>query len=103
MRTLMILLLAATCLTLAGCGEETKDGGTTPTCDAGDQKCEGFQIVVCQANGTWGAAQACPTGQTCGNDPDQMPECLDDGSAEGEGEGPAEGEGEGGDDDDDDE
>ena len=45
---------------------ETASTPTPGTCNAGDKQCaDANSYQVCNAEGTWGAAQACETGKTC--------------------------------------
>lgn len=52
-------IVTASIALLVACGDEE-----SATCNTGDKKCGGEQILTC-TDGVWGNPESCPSGQSC--------------------------------------
>jgi MYXO-CTERM domain-containing protein len=77
-----VLQAAAACAAGDVCDHGTCQATCTDACTSGTSRCSGANLELCGHFGsvpcnTWGAATACPTGQSCTGDVCSSPACTD--------------------------
>ncbi len=68
LRFSLILTALAACLFVTGCPADA--------CSEGDERCEGEQVQVCDADGAWSDAADCDEGMTCMAMDDGTEHCM---------------------------